>query len=456
MLKIYLDWNIITHLKSDGDDNKEILDALQEYKKFFVYPYSIAHLHDLYSGDSSNPGYTKDLEMIGELCGTHLLEYSYETDCAYPYKCTPKEYLERNSNALQLFSSGFTEEAFQKLFGKWGVDVTKTMNKMAKEKVPPIEFPFLNAQIRNTKEALIAVMRLGERFAKDKKMPRMVERYVKEATGKQYWDIKNSNSDNIFHVIDKITLTQVGKPFAEIVKDYQKQKNEYMFFTSLYLALNTTGFSSDKNRNILNIYTDAEHAYYASKCDVFVTDDSNLKEKAQAIYNLMGIHTKVIEKKQFVNMMEEEVGLEFDLEHFYNVVLPKYGMPSREEGDLLYYKEMPYRFLGLFNYCEKVTLPNSSVTPVVFRLVIPPNGILYYTELQVFFELIESLLDKKGKEIFRHNYRDVFLERKKDKIQNVGITINCGDYIIQLKANQDTDIPLPLMVLIRINGSGSS
>ena len=51
MLKIYLDWNIITHLKSDGDDNKEILDALQEYKRFFVFPYSIAHLHDLYSGD---------------------------------------------------------------------------------------------------------------------------------------------------------------------------------------------------------------------------------------------------------------------------------------------------------------------------------------------------------------------------------------------------------------------
>jgi hypothetical protein len=36
MLKIYLDWNIITHLKDDNDTSKELLNAIRDYHDFFI------------------------------------------------------------------------------------------------------------------------------------------------------------------------------------------------------------------------------------------------------------------------------------------------------------------------------------------------------------------------------------------------------------------------------------
>ena len=51
-----------------------------------------------------------------EICGTHLLEYSKEKDSAYPYQCTPNDYLERKREEIDLFKSGFTEKSFSTLF----------------------------------------------------------------------------------------------------------------------------------------------------------------------------------------------------------------------------------------------------------------------------------------------------------------------------------------------------
>jgi len=43
MLRIYLDWNYITHLK----DNKEIYDLLTQNHNMFIFSYSPEHFEDL-------------------------------------------------------------------------------------------------------------------------------------------------------------------------------------------------------------------------------------------------------------------------------------------------------------------------------------------------------------------------------------------------------------------------
>lgn len=45
MLKIYLDWNIITHLKDE--QNSDLFTFLQTNKDYFIFPYSKAHIKDL-------------------------------------------------------------------------------------------------------------------------------------------------------------------------------------------------------------------------------------------------------------------------------------------------------------------------------------------------------------------------------------------------------------------------
>ena len=46
MLKIYLDWNIISYLKEE--EYIDLRNYIAEVKDFFVFPYSKAHLQDLY------------------------------------------------------------------------------------------------------------------------------------------------------------------------------------------------------------------------------------------------------------------------------------------------------------------------------------------------------------------------------------------------------------------------
>ena len=450
MLKIYLDWNIITHLKSEGKDNREILNAIEEYGRYFIFPYSMGHMHDLYSGDSTNPGYWKDLKMLSKICSSHLLEYSNDIDSAYPYQCTPEEYIERNDSKLKLFKSGLSREAFEYFLDSMGINLSRFMKEMEEKELPPIDIPFLNVSVKNTKEALMAIMSLGEHYAKDNKLFARIEKYVKDNSDGYFGKIKSSNPDTIFCVLDELTHKQVDRSFVDIIKEVQTQRNSYSFFISLYLSLNATGFSSDKKKDIRNIYTDAEHAYYASKCDIFVTNDGNLKEKAEAIYHKFGIKTRVIEKSELVRIMKEENTMEYDDDYFYNYILPEFGKPCKVDDVNSYFKEMPYRFWGLFNCCEEINLPDTTYMSVVYRLRIPEKGYVYYTELNRFFDYIESLLYEDGIELFRKRYRKLFDTRKREWIINAEFNFYYADYLILLKADKDTDIPLPLMIIIKM------
>ena len=450
MLKIYLDWNIITKLKFDKKESRELLCAIEEYRNYFIFPYSMAHLHDLRSGNEYCEGYHIDLENLCTICETHLLEYYGDIDSAYPYQCTPKEYLEQKKDEFAVFSSGFSEESFANMLSNQGIDFSNFMDELSKVEVAPVEIPFLNVKVRNARDGLETVFRLGEQYARDKSVSGKIFKYLKDTTPDcQFREIMSSNNDTIFQVLDSITNQQVNKSFVEIIKDFQTQKNDMYFFISLYLALNASGFNSDKKKSILNIYTDAEHCYYASKCDFLVSEDENLREKASAMYKLLGIRTTIMETKEFIRFMETEAKQEYDLINFWKNIAPEYGKPTREEGEQLFYKQLPIRFFGFFNFCVETDNLYKNLKPFVLRLVLPPNGFVYFTELERFFSLIDVLLTEEGRKAFREQYKDVFMTRDKEKIMRASFTIDLGDCLMQLRADPDSVIPLPMMLLAR-------
>lgn len=450
MQKIYLDWNVITKLKFNNEKSRELLLAIEEYRGFFVFPYSMAHLHDLRRGDKNNPGYNMDFENLCTICETHLLEYSDETDSAFPYQCTPREYMERMKDELDVFFSGFTEKSFANMLSNRGIEFSTFMDELSKVEISPVEIPFLNVKVNNAKEGLETVFRLGERYAKDESVSGKIFKYLKEnTTDLQFRKIMKSNPDNVFQVLDGITQSQVNKSFVGIIEDLQAQKNDKNFFISVYLALNASGFFSDKKKSLLNTYTDAEHCYYASKCDVFVSDDENLREKAKALFKLFGIRTPVMEIEDFIKFMKEEAEQEYNLVNYLVRIVPEYGKPTREEGELLYYKQLPFRFFGLFNFCSEIDTLFRGLRPVAQRVVLPPNGFVYYTELEKFFDIIEHLLADDGKKAFKEQYRDIFLSRDKEQILKVSFTIDLGYCLMQLRADPDSVIPLPMMILAK-------
>ena len=111
--------------------------------------------------------------------------------------------------------------------------------------------------------------------------------------------------------------------------------------------------------------------------------------------------------------------------------------------------QLPFRFFGLFNFCSEIDTLFRGLRPVAQRVVLPPNGFVYYTELEKFFDIIEHLLADDGKKAFKEQYRDIFLSRDKEQILKVSFTIDLGYCLMQLRADPDSVIPLPMMILAK-------
>lgn len=77
-------------------------------------------------------------------------------------------------------------------------------------------------------------------------------------------------------------------------------------YCTLFNLLDFACFHKDKptaHSNIARMH-DASHAYYAQLCDVFVSDDKKMRYKTEAVYNYLGIQTRVMSGKEFLVSIE--------------------------------------------------------------------------------------------------------------------------------------------------------
>ena len=73
---------------------------------------------------------------------------------------------------------------------------------------------------------------------------------------------------------------------------------------------------------------------------------------------------------------------------------------------------------------------------------------MFYTELERFFELIISIIsEEEQKLLFKKEFVSKFLTKNKDIIDTATFTIDCPDYLIQLSADKESHIPLPIMFI---------
>lgn len=70
----------------------------------------------------------------------------------------------------------------------------------------------------------------------------------------------------------------------------------------LFKVLNFFGFRKEHSpKRVENRLHDVSHAIYASYADIFVTNDRKLRHSAMAIFSLIGIQTRVLDRAGFLN-----------------------------------------------------------------------------------------------------------------------------------------------------------
>jgi hypothetical protein len=451
MLKIYLDWNIISYLKEEK--YIDLRNYIAEVKELFVFPYSRAHIQDLYQSKSPTNvvKFEQDLDTLTEICQTHLLEYNDSIDSPYPYECTPRQYIERESLTLQAYKSGFDSIIITELI-KSMMDATTFESIRNFLFATPLETPIENPNngflIRNLWDTIIFVLDNLSSILKNKKLEVEIYKSMCKFEGeKNMQEMQNIDSSDIFDYLNELCISRTNKNLTDtILATLEKINgiNSYNYFLAEYTTLAFCGYSRDKKRNILNIMTDALHAYYAMRCDVLVTKDDGMRKKAQAEFIHFNSLTKIITIEELRTFLENELYYQYNIDYIQYEVIPRYSIGEDRGGGKLAYKNVPSPILGLFTHCIKIPeAPNA----LALKVNLAPNGYIYYTELKRFFNLVIDNLPDKQRANFQKEIVDKFLTRDKRIILSIRKVFYFNKWQINLIADPESDVPLPMLII---------
>ena len=109
------------------------------------------------------------------------------------------------------------------------------------------------------------------------------------------------------NIINNLTVSELIKKYGSIIISYVNNTSSTLQekFQSFFNILNAVGYWSDKagkGSNLNRIY-DANHAFYASACDYFVTNDKRTMMKANFLYKYYKTKTKALSFDEFLNIL---------------------------------------------------------------------------------------------------------------------------------------------------------
>ena len=98
--------------------------------------------------------------------------------------------------------------------------------------------------------------------------------------------------------------TDFGQRMRECIQDllYEETEDREKLIFTLFMNLVFLGFSKDKitdRHGFINLVADATHCFYASNCDIFVTEDDKTRKKSAAVFKYLQLSTKILSMVEF-------------------------------------------------------------------------------------------------------------------------------------------------------------
>lgn len=329
MIRLYFDSNVFRYLKNE---NKNLFEDLVSRKKNIIYFYSYAHLSDL-RRDSTDRKFD-DLKFMELLVENNYLSLGKDDNIVSPQKVNPIDafqgldftplkdimdslnleeemIINENDTIEEKRAKILVRQYFEKPIKEFGID---SFHGFIDEETPIDRMiPKYDENISLFEFTKIVMSKFDD-IHEDPTIWRDVRKYSVKELGLKNFDIDiNDLSFN-----EKLKDTPLQKSFLEFVeesfnhnKDLDKQR-QFNFFISAYNCLNILGLDNERKVVFSSSQADAQHAYYAAHCDIFVTNDKQLLLKSRVLYKMFGIETKALSLEEFLEYenIEKEIKIE--------------------------------------------------------------------------------------------------------------------------------------------------
>lgn len=450
MLRVYCDSNIYRILlPSHPSYKRELSDTFKDLQDNLLFCFSDAHLDDL--KESKKEYSDRDLLFMGSYVKDNYFSYNHIGEKGFRcYLATPTEaFLGKDYEASKsILANPFDiDHIFKDVddIPEMGIikDLMKSfMNMPLFELAHKIDSSNIDERslkmMQNIMPNYSQAMSLGDLMKNitpysvgllhdDKKVTEL-RKYIGE-----YLQRDNFSFDKWgLEFNEKFKDSGVGKTFLEVIENMltDSQKNEfYLRFTYTYSMLEMFNITQErksggglKKFDYESLNTDALHAYFASYCDYLVTDDKGVQVKANIVYQLYNIKTKVLSSSDLINMRQLLLAQEETLSRFINSFRHdvKNGLLLREKvdignGDKIQTIKTDHVY---FNYFNRLQILNDGKEFAFYCERNGPGNFYMYREAEV---IIRKLIDAFGVDSENKGYfyfdgksilNDEVLERK--------------------------------------------
>jgi hypothetical protein len=329
MIKIYLDWNVLTTLNQiqNIENHAEkiifetILNIVSNTETKIVVPFSNAHLNDLMKSykKGERERVSNALNFISfvtqNIC---LSQYWNEENSIWHFR-NPNEYFESLIED-EKENSIISIESITEIFSKYGMGNIFEMYKLIPHNInfkqcEVSKIPFVSllkkAKVENS---IYAVMEdFFEITNEIKNNPSFYNELRSYFTSYIKLDPNVNNVENVIELLDKtMPKTMLNKSFTELYIENNKiessKNKDFSKITGMFMQLDFIGFSSDKlneKNKYDNLFNDALHCFYGAHCDIFITSDKKMIKKTKALYKSLEINTLVLTPRQFIESLKQ-------------------------------------------------------------------------------------------------------------------------------------------------------
>lgn len=417
MIKVYLDWNVMSQMKNGyHNELKEILLNNPNY----LIPFSTSHISDILSSYKETKEQKKiinnDLEFISSLTN-ELCLFNNGKGIRIDYY-PPKELFEQSLEDKDIFS----DISINGLINVFKED------KLANSLVSPIFEMLKNMPIEKT---LLDAFENPESSAIMEKMfPGLKENPTMEGLFKGFSDFNlDLNEKDGYKELRKTIQNGTGinrdrifnseNPYKIIKDNYKKFDNQLLpnnsnvengkhapkwfdEITNDYLHLDMHGYQEDninikkgRKETFKNTTEDAFHSAFASTCNFYVLNDNKSYKKTKKVYENLDINTYVFKPDEFLKyyndfLKKEDYSKEIRI--FTNILNSTNFLETKNENG--HYKTYNIPFF-LFDYFNRIVVfINSNNEETIFLSQNKPTN--FFVNNLEFKKLVNRLINYLG------------------------------------------------------------